>query len=79
MTGLEQIGRWLITFGVFLIIFGTLFWLAGRFSWLSWFGRLPGDIEIRGKNYAVYIPIVTSIVLSLILTLLLNFIFWLKR
>ena len=79
MTGFEQIGRWLIIIGVLLIIFGALFLMAGRFSWLSWFGRLPGDIKIRGKHYAVYIPIVTSIVLSLILTLLLNLIFWLKH
>jgi hypothetical protein len=37
------------------------------------FGRLPGDIFVRGGNFGFYFPIVTSIVLSIILTLLIAF------
>jgi hypothetical protein len=33
------------------------------------FGRLPGDIVIRGKNSTIYFPIVTCVILSVILTL----------
>ena len=36
-------------------------------------GRLPGDVVLRRGNFAVYVPISTSIVLSLLLTLLLAF------
>ncbi|MGO9481466.1 MAG: DUF2905 domain-containing protein, partial [Candidatus Kryptoniota bacterium] len=36
-------------------------------------GKLPGDIYIKRKNFRLYFPIVTSIVLSLIL----SFIFYL--
>lgn len=35
-------------------------------------GRLPGDIVIRGKNGALYFPIVTCIVVSIVLSLLLR-------
>jgi len=32
-------------------------------------GRLPGDIEIRGKNGVFYFPLVTCLVISAILSL----------
>jgi hypothetical protein len=32
-------------------------------------GRLPGDIEIRGKNGVFYFPIVTCLIVSAILSL----------
>jgi len=39
------------------------------------FGRLPGDIVVRGRNGVFYFPIVTCILLSVILSLVL----WLVR
>ena len=33
------------------------------------FGRLPGDIVIRGKNSVFYFPIITSLLLSALLSL----------
>jgi Protein of unknown function (DUF2905) len=39
---------------------------------LSWFGRLPGDVRIRGEHTRVYIPIVSSIVISIALTVVLS-------
>jgi len=32
-------------------------------------GRLPGDIAYRGKNFAFYFPLTSSIVISVLLTL----------
>ena len=64
------LGRALILAGVVLIVLGVLFtWAPFRI------GRLPGDIEIRGKNTVFYFPLATSIVLSILLTLVL----WLFR
>jgi Protein of unknown function (DUF2905) len=40
-------------------------------------GRLPGDIVIGGDRFAVYVPIVTSLVLSIVLTIVVNL--WLRR
>jgi hypothetical protein len=31
-------------------------------------GRLPGDISYRGKNFAVFAPLGTSILISLLLS-----------
>jgi hypothetical protein len=39
------------------------------------FGRLPGDIAIRGEQGGFYFPIVTCLVVSAVLSL----IFWLSR
>jgi hypothetical protein len=61
-------GRMLIIIGIVLIVAGLLFTLGEKLP--IRFGRLPGDIVIRGRNTTFYFPIVTSILLSLILTLL---------
>ena len=63
------IGRTLILVGIVLVILGLLSTLGVRI------GRLPGDIEIRGKNSVFYFPLMTSILLSIVLSLLL----WLFR
>jgi hypothetical protein len=34
------------------------------------FGRLPRDFAYRGKNFAFYFPLTSSIVVSVLLTLL---------
>ncbi|MBS3804694.1 MAG: DUF2905 domain-containing protein [Oleiphilaceae bacterium] len=62
--------KWLIITGLMFIAVG----LALQFApWLvNWFGRLPGDIHIRGESGQVFIPITSMILVSLILTLLIN-------
>jgi uncharacterized protein HemY len=69
MQGFQSLGKILIIFGLFIVILGLLFLLGGKIPWI---GRLPGDIVIERKNFSIYIPITTSIILSIILTL----IFW---
>lgn len=34
--------------------------------------RLPGDLVLEGRNWKVYFPLATSILVSLLLTVLLN-------
>lgn len=65
----SQIGKLLIFAGLVLFIAGILFILLPK---LIPFGKLPGDILIRKKNFTFYFPIVTSILLSIVLTILLN-------
>jgi len=62
------LGRTLIILGVVLIIAGVLFSLGERLP--IRFGRLPGDIVVRGRNTTLYFPVVTCILLSAILTLI---------
>jgi hypothetical protein len=64
------LGRTLIVIGIVLVIAGALISYA-PFR----IGRLPGDIEIRGRNTVFYFPLATCILLSLALTLIL----WLFR
>jgi len=62
------VGRFLIYAGVLLIVVGVLFTLGERLP--IRFGRLPGDIVIRGKHSTFYFPIVTCLILSAVLTLI---------
>jgi hypothetical protein len=54
--------------GGLLIVAGIAVLLLGKVR--IPFGRLPGDIAYRGKNFSFYFPIATSIVISVLLTLL---------
>jgi hypothetical protein len=61
------IGRTLILVGIVLVIVGLLSTLGVRV------GRLPGDIEIRGKNSVFYFPVMTCILVSVVLSLIMWF------
>jgi hypothetical protein len=58
----------LIYAGIVLVILGVLVTFGERLP--IRFGRLPGDIVLRGKNTTFYFPIVTCLIVSAILTLI---------
>lgn len=66
-----DIRRILIIAGLVLVAAGILWPWFGRLG----LGHLPGDIAIQRKNFTLYIPLGTSIVISVVLTIL----FWLFR
>ena len=66
-----QLGRFLVAVGVILVVLGLIVMAGSRFSFFG-LGRLPGDIAYKGKNFQLYFPIVTCLVLSAAVTLL----FW---
>ncbi|HEY3251609.1 MAG TPA: DUF2905 domain-containing protein [Ignavibacteria bacterium] len=66
---MQSLGKYLIVFGIIIIIAGLILMF---FPKLNFFGKLPGDIEIKRDNFTIYFPIVTSVLLSVLLTLL----FW---
>ena len=60
----------LMLLGLALLLIGALLHqVPGVFSW---FGKLPGDINIQKENSRVFIPITSMLLLSLIGSLLLN-------
>jgi uncharacterized membrane protein len=65
--GPRQFGKWLIAAGIVIALLGVLVMVLGRFGLF----RLPGDLEFGSKNWRVYIPIASCIILSIILTLIL--------
>ncbi len=68
--GFQGFGKTLVVIGVILVVVGVLFMVSEKLNF-PFFGKLPGDIHIKGKNFQVYFPIATSIVLSVLLTLIL--------
>lgn len=66
--GSRGLGLLLAGLGVAAVVVG----LVIASGVLSWFGRLPGDIHIRGEHSQLYIPLASMIVVSVALTLLLN-------
>ncbi|MDO9424296.1 MAG: DUF2905 domain-containing protein [Methylobacter sp.] len=66
-------GKLLAAIGIVLVVIG----LAVSYApWLiGWFGKLPGDIRIEGKQRFVFIPITSMLIVSIILTLIINIFF----
>lgn len=59
-------GKILIIIGLFIAVVGILLVLKVPIP----FGKLPGDISIKGEHFQFYFPIVTCIVLSIVLSVL---------
>jgi hypothetical protein len=67
----RDFGKLLVIAGALIALVGVLAMFGGRLPFRL--GRLPGDIDYRGKNGSFYFPVVTCLVVSAILT----FVFWL--
>ena len=67
----------LIAVGLFLVALGAL-WLVFPKA-LSWFGKLPGDINSVNGTTRIFIPIVSILFVSVGLTIIVNLIAWLLR
>lgn len=66
----ENLGKMFLLIGLVLSLIGGIILFAGRLPWL---GRLPGDFVIQKKNFTLYFPLATSILVSILLTLLFRF------
>lgn len=68
---MPQIGKILIFIGVIFLLLGALFVAGGKIPLL---GKLPGDFTFNGKNFTVYVPLATGLVLSILISAILNLI-----
>ena len=57
----------LIVLGLIVLVLGVVISFGERLP--IRFGRLPGDIVIRGKNSVFYFPLMTCVLISVILSL----------
>jgi hypothetical protein len=69
----RSLGMTILVSGVVLVLVGLGILLIGRFP--AWFGHLPGDVHLRGKDWGCSFPIVTCLLVSAVLTVLLNLVF----
>ncbi|MBN2028890.1 DUF2905 domain-containing protein [bacterium] len=61
------LGKLILIIGIFIIVIGLLMMVGHHIPFL---GKLPGDIHIEKKNFHLYFPLTTSILISLILSIL---------
>ncbi len=66
-------GKPLIWAGVVLVALGLL--LSANPALFHWFGRLPGDIHIKGEHGELFIPVTSMLILSVAATILFNLFF----
>ena len=67
MSPANAFGKVFILIGVIFVVVGMLMIFGPKIP-LS--GKLPGDISIQRKNFSLYFPITTCILISIILTLI---------
>lgn len=72
-----RLGNLLMLIGAGIVVIGALIRFApGLFTW---FGNLPGDINVDRDGSRVFIPITSMIVVSIALTLIVNLLGWVFR
>jgi len=65
--GTRSSGLLVVTIGFVMVIIGLLISTGA----LSWFGRLPGDLNFGGERTRIFIPITSMLIVSLVLSLVL--------
>ncbi len=60
-------GSTVVILGLCAVVIGLLM-MTGA---LSWFGRLPGDLQFGNERTRVYIPLASMLLVSLVLSLIL--------
>jgi len=76
MSEISGIGKLLITIGIIIIVAGLIISFMPKIPYL---GKLPGDIHIKRKNFTIYFPLTTSIIVSIIASIILTAIFLIIR
>jgi len=67
-----MIGKALILAGIVLVLAGIVMLALPKMPWI---GRLPGDVNLQGRNFSFHFPVVTCLILSIVLTIVLNLFF----
>ena len=73
--GPQQVGKWLITIGIAVAVVGGLMLVLGKMGMF----RLPGDLQFGGKNWRIFLPIASCIIISIVLTVILWLINYFRR
>jgi hypothetical protein len=66
---MSELGKALVGIGILCVLVGLALLIGARLGLPL--GRLPGDLSYRGKNFTVFAPLGTSILVSLVLSAIL--------
>jgi len=64
---MQEVGKILAVAGALIAVLGIIVMTAGKVPFI---GRLPGDIVVERRNFTLYAPIATCLLLSLIVTVI---------
>jgi hypothetical protein len=73
--GPQQVGKWLILMGIAIVLVGGLVMILGRAGLF----KLPGDLVLGSKNWRIFLPIASCIIISIVLTVILWLINYFRR
>ena len=73
--GPQQVGKWLILMGITIVLAGGLVMILGRAGLF----KLPGDLVLSSKNWRIFLPIASCILISIVLTVILWLINYFRR
>jgi len=73
--GPQQIGKLLIAIGATIVLMGLGIMLLGQLGLF----KLPGDLHLGSKNWRVFLPITSCLIISIVLTLILWLISYIRR
>jgi hypothetical protein len=62
----QNFGKLILITGITISLIGVVIIFLGKVGLF----KLPGDIEIGGKNWKVFFPIVSCIIISIVLTVI---------
>ncbi len=65
-----DLARILIIIGLAIAFAGFVILIAVRY--FPWLGNLPGDIRVEGRNFRIYFPLATMLLISILGTIILN-------
>lgn len=68
----RMFGQLFFFLAALFFVFGLVMHFADKIPWI---GRLPGDLVFKKKNFVLYFPIMTSLLLSLLLSIIFSLFF----
>ena len=71
----QKLGKIALLTGIVVSLVGLIIFFLGKIGLL----KLPGDLYFEGKNWKVYFPVVSCLVVSIILTVILLVVGWLLK
>jgi cytosine/uracil/thiamine/allantoin permease len=77
--GFSGIAKILMISGGLIFFAGLVIFAFSKLGIVLPLGKLPGDISYSGKNFKVFAPITSMIIVSVLLTLILNVLSRLKK